>query len=584
MQEATSPPTDNPCWGGPASHQHDLEYLLKVLGGKTTPFASPNEYSSFLEGVKRKLVVFQDENYLVINKPPDLRMDGPYRATVHKLLLYLFPPPSLQGPVVKEISTSPVKCDDKTECNNESTHDDETDTKNRPRKNSVLVQSISSLSKHSCLKDDPFRIVHQLDYATSGILLYARNKCAASIACRSFQERQTKKEYVAVVTNKNSDVFDPPFGSGFFQSLPVLPSSSLSQWKDGSLEKRYRKKRRRETEDRSGKKNTFDGFMPVHSVFAKWRGVLIRLKNEKDVNDNSTNINLRQIKKHHDSLPPLPEPETPLTLEEIEEVLSLGSSWKAVKSNKSTHSRCWVTVVEKMAAQYNQSLEMLHARKVEREENYNARKQAEVEKTDNRPLPSLFRIQTEEDRDSEACRDTFYICAAIGEYNDGRFEVLVDPSVAKTPANDVANEMGEPPPLPELRPSLTMCTVLWRGFVQIDANDSLSIPVAKVLLQPWTGRRHQLRVHLAQVTGFPILGDVTYGGDIEIKCNDSQSQIAGGSECPAEGTRVACRRMCLHAKRLSILLTEGNVETFEAPDPFTIVRRPGCEKETLAVN
>jgi 23S rRNA-/tRNA-specific pseudouridylate synthase len=120
--------------------------------------------------------------------------------------------------------------------------------------------------------------------------------------------------------------------------------------------------------------------------------------------------------------------------------------------------------------------------------------------------------------------------------------------------------------------------------MQIDANDSLSIPVAKVLLQPWTGRRHQLRVHLAQVAGFPILGDVTYGDDITIKGrDDSQSEIVGGSECPAEGTRMACRRMCLHAKQLSILLTEGNLKTFEAPDPFTVVRRPGCEKETLAV-
>lgn len=40
---------------------------------------------------------------------------------------------------------------------------------------------------------------------------------------------------------------------------------------------------------------------------------------------------------------------------------------------------------------------------------------------------------------------------------------------------------------------------LWQGIV----------PVSKVLLQPETGRRHQLRVHLASI-GHPILGDVTY--------------------------------------------------------------------------
>ena len=44
--------------------------------------------------------------------------------------------------------------------------------------------------------------------------------------------------------------------------------------------------------------------------------------------------------------------------------------------------------------------------------------------------------------------------------------------------------------------------------------DSHRRPVTKVLLRPTTGRRHQLRAHLA-VVGHPIVGDATYGGEAD---------------------------------------------------------------------
>jgi hypothetical protein len=52
--------------------------------------------------------------------------------------------------------------------------------------------------------------------------------------------------------------------------------------------------------------------------------------------------------------------------------------------------------------------------------------------------------------------------------------------------------------------------------------------VTKVLLQPISGRRHQLRLHMAHA-GFPIVGDVSYGG----------AEEAGAS------------RMCLHSWTLT---------------------------------
>ena len=237
-------------------------------------------------------------------------------------------------------------------------------------------------------------------------------------------------------------------------------------------------------------------------------------------------------RRARDDLPPLPAPITELTSEEVEELLSLGPSYKKVKAHCSKNNKNWTTVVEAMAKEYNQSLA----------EFYNDGDQKQQETS----LPSLFSIQNE-DKNGNVDPNTFYICASIGEPKDGRFHVVVDPFVSNQPPSAS--------PLPELRPSLTKCTVLWRGYV--DAADDRCIPVAKVLLKPWTGRRHQLRVHLAHVAGCPILGDVAYGGNLD--ADEESKENKRGS---------ACSRMCLHAKELSIPLFGDETKTFVAPDPF----------------
>jgi len=60
------------------------------------------------------------------------------------------------------------------------------------------------------------------------------------------------------------------------------------------------------------------------------------------------------------------------------------------------------------------------------------------------------------------------------------------------------------------------------------------LPVTKVLLQPLTGRRHQLRVHMAEC-GAPIVGDVTY----------SRAEATAAVD-------AAAPRMMLHALRLAV--------------------------------
>jgi len=95
--------------------------------------------------------------------------------------------------------------------------------------------------------------------------------------------------------------------------------------------------------------------------------------------------------------------------------------------------------------------------------------------------------------------------------------------------------------------SATHITVLSHGYVKGEA-------VAAVLLRPRSGRRHQLRVHLAHV-GFPILGDATYG------------------------TRAVQDRMYLHAWRLALPVDPPVF--VEAPEHFSEVLPFTCPPDDL---
>jgi len=606
---------DNPCWGGPEPNKHDLEYLLQVLGrvsdGSTQIVDDSDNNNnkvetSHAELINRavdKLVIYQDDNYIAINKPADLRMDGPYRATLHKLLLYLYPPPSLLNKI-------------------KESNDDNTTLHKQ------LLQAIAPLSTHADVKDDPFRMVHQLDYATSGVLLVGKSKKSTAIACKSFEQRKTNKQYVAVITHHASStskqVSDVPLDSNFMNSLPILPTSSLDPWKDGSLEKKYRKKRKR---DMNG--GAFNGFMPIHSVFDKWRSVLIREKKEaeaaaaeKTVNESEQKANSKKKKKVN-NLPPLPSPKVELSSQDIDELLSLGDSWKTVKSQCSnSNKQDWKDIIECLTKDYNEILAEHYAMKKKDDtvvqSDKGGKQDEEKVAVKQNSLPPLFRIESDD-------KDEFYICASIGECKDGRFQVVVDPTAIKS--TDIA--VSNPDPLPELKPSLTKCKVLWRGHM--DANNQ-QIPVTKVLLKPWTGRRHQLRkvrvyrlnscaqydisliwllhlificlcliahcklrtdksyfsslhllklcnahssrVHMSYVAGYPILGDVAYGGSSDSHINEESSIKERGD---------VCQRMCLHAHKLTIPLIGNEAKTFVAQDPFIVKAKEDDSEETLGI-
>ncbi|MGK3735647.1 MAG: hypothetical protein ACI90V_002488 [Bacillariaceae sp.] len=127
----------------------------------------------------------------------------------------------------------------------------------------------------------------------------------------------------------------------------------------------------------------------------------------------------------------------------------------------------------------------------------------------------------------------------------------------------------------DFKPSLTKCTVLEQGTLSRKRNNTeTNIDVTKVLLHPITGRRHQLRVHMA-LTGSPVLGDVTYGNEEVATMIDDDHINQNKDECNNNNIRTihACSRMCLHAKSLELpsLLGEKDPKwKITTPDPFEI--------------
>jgi 23S rRNA-/tRNA-specific pseudouridylate synthase len=461
------PPKDNPCWGGNERHEQDLMSLLFRIGS--------GEFSCNPDDQDSTIILHDCDKYLVLNKPPDLRMDGPQPATVHKLVTYYYPPPSL----LLGIGTRDKKS---------------------------LIQRIEKLDTHASLADNIIRPTHQLDYATSGVLLMAKSKAAAAVACRAFEDRSTKKEYLAIVRNHINA-----------NDIPILTDEQESifhEWLDGTVERRYRKSRRDAT-NRKGK--TFPGYMPAHSVFGKWKGVRLRKRKWKEESEESFHEQAESMKHL------LMQPITSIETEEEKKILNM--TWKDIKSIPK-----YMDAFTDLTKQYNEASLIIHSQALESNEI------GGIDPTTSMgtiKLPIRFRLRGES-------QDAYYIQAPLVE-SSNMFRVFVkDDHLVDVPSpikNDFSAERhGKGGVISDARPSLTRCVVLLNGTWG-------DIKATKVLLQPRTGRRHQLRVHMA-ITGHPILGDVAYADT------------------------SAFHRMCLHAHKLTIPLTEGKPKCFIAPDPF----------------
>jgi len=499
---AGGPLVDNPCWGGPQEETHNLSHLLDLIAS--------GQFNADPTKRDETIILHNDKDFLVIDKPPDLRMDGPYPATVHKLVTYWFPPPSLTKSILEHTSDT-----------------DLTQSKHRQ----LLLEQISKISKTNDVPDNIIRTTHQLDYATSGVLLMAKSKEAAAIACQSFADRVTRKEYLAIVHGNIE------------KSVPVLTKEqevTFSQWMDGSFEDKLRKKKMVTSIQHRKGSVTFMGYLPPHSIFAKWKGLKQKSRKRKRGDLSSDNLvaeNDNTVKARSSSSSSasnlqsmtLMKPLVGIDHDEEETIVEYG--WKEIKKNPKYRQ-----IFLDLANTYNSILGKSNQQ--ETGGITNAKEEEEEHQ-----LPTFFRRRVESE-------DAFYCCSPLAE-DPENFRVVVKSQALQECSMDIQSRYGLDPKrsscdgkplLWDFKPSLTRFVVLKRGLW----ND---LPVTKLLLQPRTGRRHQLRVHTA-ILGHPILGDCTYGMEEEVV------------------ERKSCSRMCLHAAKLSIPLRDDKMNVFMAPDPF----------------
>lgn len=411
-------------------------------------------------------IIHESDDYIGLNKPPDLRMDGPHAATVLKLLTYLYPTRRLLRAIPDETERLDFiirKVHQYGDCHRNLEKDTECDN-----------------------DETPLRPCHQLDYATSGVLWIARSATAANRARKALEDRKVSKTYVALV-------------HGHVELLETLPFyNQVSSWLQRT-ETVYRKQRQGVS---------LMGSLPPHSIFQTWKSQ--QLNNEKARDAKRS----RREPLFHDD-------EWRRLWDSLHEHLSaqpsdlrdklLQADWKTAKKEFPNV----MPYFEKVSETHNNQL---------------AKQRTESRKDDyvSGDIPSVFRTPDE--------FQTLFIAVPIGQL-DNDFPMRIPPSfkeMAAKAANAVLQVGG---PLMDFKPSLTRCTIVQQGFLN-------GQPVTKVLLEPRTGRRHQLRVHMA-LLGHPIVGDSTY-------CSNESEQVW---------------RMCLHSHRLQV--SDLSLD-LKAPDPFTI--------------
>ncbi|CEP09287.1 hypothetical protein [Parasitella parasitica] len=108
----------------------------------------------------------------------------------------------------------------------------------------TIEPSVESLLKEQFPEIEKFRNVHQLDYATSGVFVLALNKKAAAAASKLFRERAVKKTYLALVNgHAKEDAYfvDQPIGDdpNHDFKMAIVASGKTAQTKIQVLERGY---------------------------------------------------------------------------------------------------------------------------------------------------------------------------------------------------------------------------------------------------------------------------------------------------------------------------------------------------------
>lgn len=508
---------------------------------------------------------------------------------------------------------------------------------------------------------------HQLDYATSGSLLIAKNQYAANSARICFENRSIHKQYIAIIighlSKSNNDTL---------RNLIIDSNTSSSNHNDShddvhitkkqldntmnQIENQYRKNRGKS--NNSKKCQTFQGYLPKHSLFQQWQKQKQQLKQQQQKNNKvEEQSNIESIQQQRvivirnnnsnnpidkNNLTKIADNQWDIVWKELndyfgqveyeinnnnliasnnlatrEQILSM--DWKQIKK---THPII-LKYFERASNIYNTLLKERNDLQTLNDE----RMRQNSTNITMDGLPTIFQVidddnQNHDDNDdsdyttsssssNHQNQTSFYIAAPLGEPLDRTiFPMLIHSSYADkslcpqllfhptTSTNSVhQNQIGnimnndnnnnsinnensiEVNALDDairtdnktssssllgsddgknidFKPALTKCTILGETYYDdtaalpenIMSQNRKRLPVTLVLLEPKTGRRHQLRVHTSLI-GHPILGDQTY-------CIDNRNDASNVNNTIDDNIS----RLCLHSYSLTIpsILPENN--------------------------
>ena len=336
-------------------------------------------------------ILLHNEEYLVINKPANLRMDGAFEHTVEKLVCKWLP----------SLTTTSLKW------------------------------------------------IHQLDYATSGVLCIGLTRPAAARASLAFAERLTRKQYLAVVRGH----IDP-------KKYHTSPSSSTSYV--------------RPTDDPTSKKAKTGPTTPSDSA--------LRSKRWQD-EAKLTNLSVCYAKF--------------VELLSTQQSLGGGASSGAVLLDLSILAKRSLAEFEKSAKLRKQLRKALKAYGIHHDFVLPPAEEGDDDAAVNKAKEAPDSVHDSD----EDFSDSIYQLAddetltASATSTESLLMVTVPVAEAENDFRCYASRLG--------KPCETMLRILEYASYK-------GAPVTKVLLLPKTGRRHQLRVHCLAL-GHPILGDYTYG-------------------------------------------------------------------------
>eukprot|EP01038_Epipyxis_sp_PR26KG_P010366 gene10366-13927_t len=440
------------------------------------------------------ILLSNNENFLIVDKPSNLRMNGNFDCTVEKLIYHLR----------KDLSDNNVN----------------------------------------------LKWIHQLDYATSGVLCVGLNRPAAAIASYAFETRQVTKKYLAVLQghiNTNNFVY-ADFEHRFNGSSndDDINSNNNNNIKRDSI---ITEKKRKYSQDPSSTWQTEVMSKNLDLCLLEFGRIMNEMMELESIDMATIELSTRQ--------------KSILTNRNIIQELTkynpenYKTNAKARKKLRKLLKNCQSPIDFVESSNKTSSLNILNddndAIIIEKEP------QNDVNVSNENEFHVKYNNTTTIDIDNCLSFNQYFYDSIENSVNNGinmineiipiiyRRKNIIDNNsilsstnlkakeilVINIPIADIENDFRMQPGNKDVpgRVAMTELEVLEYGYYK-------GFPVTKVQLYPKTGRRHQLRVHCLCI-GHPIVGDFTY--------NSYHRKIIEINDCSKEA-----ERMMLHAHYLRI--------------------------------